>query len=62
MEAFQKVLAVIGAVVGVVTALLTLYAKYLNVRKAARDLNGGGAAGRAAAPVLMRPPRALPLS
>jgi hypothetical protein len=55
MEAIQKILAVIGAIVGVVTALLTLYAKYLDVKKASRDLNGTGAP---AAPVL--PPASVP--
>jgi hypothetical protein len=59
MEALQKVLAVIGAIVGAVTALLTLYAKYLDIKKATRDLNGTGPSA-AAAPTQVRTPGPAP--
>jgi hypothetical protein len=61
MEALQKVLAVIGAIVGAATALLTLYAKYLDIKKATRDLNGTGPSA-AAAPTQPRTPGPAPHS
>jgi hypothetical protein len=45
----QKVLAVIGAIPRAATALLTLYAKYLDVQKATEDLNGTGPSAAPAA-------------
>jgi hypothetical protein len=48
-----------GAIVGFVTALLTLYAKYLDVKKTTRDLGATGASvtpAEASAPTPAQPP------
>ncbi len=50
MEVVQQVMAVIGGAIGIVTAMLTLYAKYLDVQKAAQDRVAAEALARPTAP------------
>lgn len=58
MEAVKQAMGVIGAVVGVLTALVTLYAKFFDIKKkVARDRRLAAATALAAAPPV--PPEAI---
>jgi hypothetical protein len=64
MDAFKEAMAIIGAIVGVLTSLLALYAKFLDVRRrAARDRRESAPAqvALAAAPRDTEPPFVIPV-
>jgi len=50
VEVVQQAMAVIGGAIGIVTAILTLYAKYLDVKKATQDRVAAEALARLATP------------
>ncbi len=57
MDAIKNALAVLAGVVALLTSLLTLYAKYLDIKKsAARESDAAGAANAATLPPESNPP------